>query len=71
MIFKFFFTEVGFLLAYPRVNYPEKRFIIYHIEIFRSFLNKSQPYSLALELYNFPLNIFRKKLWYHQEFVLN
>ena len=28
---------------------------------FRSFLNKSQPYSLALELYHFLLNIFRQK----------
>ena len=37
---------------------------------FRSFLNKSQPYSLALELYHFPLNIFRQKLWHHQELVL-
>ena len=38
--------------------------------VFRSFLNKSQPYSLALELYHFLLNIFRQKLWHHQEFVL-
>ena len=37
---------------------------------FRSFLNKSQPYSLALELYHFLLDIFRQKLWHHQEFVL-
>ena len=35
----------------------------------RSFLNKSQPYSLALELYHFLLNIFLQKLWHHQEFV--
>jgi len=36
---------------------------------FRSFLNKSQPYSLALELYHFLFNIFRQKLLHHQEFV--
>ena len=37
---------------------------------FRLFLNKSQPYSLALELYHFLLNIFRQTLWHQQEFVL-
>ena len=45
--------------------------ILQHVKIkFRSFLNKSQPYSLALELYHFLLNIFRQKFWHHQEFVL-
>ena len=74
--FKNLFNFLLFLsFENPRTNIIKSAnflglFFILYKENFRSFLNKSQPYSLALELYHFLLNIFRQKLWHHQELVL-